>query len=113
MSSNAKDLSSKVSAMEAALNEKLSAVSASEEELKIKSAALEEANAIAQKATSLMHHFRNEASELRQRQQQPSGGGSTSSAPPLLPARGARSRSTRPIRQRRSMRPSSPLLPAA
>ena len=81
--SNAQDLSSKVSAMEAALNEKLSAVSASEEELKIKSAALDEANAIAQKATSLMHHFRNQATELQRQQQSSAGGASTSSAPPL------------------------------
>ena len=55
----------RVAQMEQALNEKLMAMENSERELALKEAALSEANDIAQKATTLMHHFKGQAEELQ------------------------------------------------
>ena len=59
------DIKNRVAEMERVLNERLAAMQTSEQELALKEAALSEANDIALKATTLMHHFRGQAEALQ------------------------------------------------
>lgn len=94
-------LHDKVSEMEAALNNRLSEMASSGEELKMKEVALQEANAIAHKATALMHHFRGQAHDLQRQcadwQQHSSGGhGGVPPAWTTMPEMGAAASSSAP-----------------